>query len=316
MATSSAKSKSKQYKKQKSRTATTNDSAKSASSQPQQTEPKPIASSLSIARRAANAIWTYRMFFLRLSAVYWVVDYLFIQTLSQLKVGDISGSATDVATRTLNSFSTLITSAASSSSGPSQVYHLFFILLFSLATIWALQRIVWPTPAKTGELKAKLAFYEGPAQLVPFMLITVLMVIQLLPLALVLYVYGLMTSGLILAPGWQQHVALVLLVVVGAGTLSWLGRTVVALYDVANFGKLPLEAYATAKQLVAGRKASVARKLILLPLLIFAAAGIVTIPLILIWPALARIVFYILIPFGIIAFHTCFYILYRELNGD
>jgi hypothetical protein len=137
--------------------------------------------------------------------------------------------------------------------------------------------------------------------------------LQFIPLFIGLQMYALIVGSSLANSFFEQAVLSLLLIGLFVITLSWLARTIMALYIVTLPDMEPIQALKKAKLLVAGRRLSIIRKLLFLPLVFFVAAGIVIIPCILLWAPLAQWLFFVFSGIGFVAMHAYLYTLYREL---
>lgn len=280
----------------------------------------PLPAAWRIGWRAARMLWQYRAFFAVLVLVYLVLDLLLVRSIVAFDVADLRSGldaslkhGSGLALGGLSVFSSLFSAAASGASADATgAYHLFVVLLMSLTTIWALRQI-FSTDGEPAQLNVKRAFYKSTAPLVPFLLVLFLIGLQFIPLFIVLQIYALIINGGIANSVFEQLLLMGALVTVLAITIVWFTRTIMALYIVTLPDMQPMQAYKDAKVLVKGRRLSIIRKLLFLPLAMFVIAGVVIIPCILIWAPLAQWLFFALTGIGFVAVHAYLYTLYREL---
>lgn len=265
-------------------------------------------------------LWQYRLFFLLLVVVYLGLDLLLVRSVAAFDVATLKAGLSSslahgsgAAVGGLSVFSSLFSAAASGASADATgAYHFFLVLLMSLVVIWSLRQIFTAASLQTS-LSIRSAFYESTTQLVPFLLIVLLMGLQFLPLLIVLQLYNFIVGGGIANSAGQQIIFLVVLLATMAVTLVWMTRTVMTLYIVTLSGMRPMQAYRSAKDLVRGRRLSLMRKLLFLPLALFVLAAIIMVPCIIIWAPLAQWLFFVLTGFGFVLMHAYLYMVYREL---
>ncbi len=282
-------------------------------------ERPPLPAAWRIGQCALGILWRYRLFFLILTAIYLVLDLLLVRSVLAFDVASLRSGLSDslrhgggLALGGLSIFSSLFTAAASGASGDKTgAYHFFVVLLISLVIIWALRQI-FADEAGT-KLRIKRAFYQSTTPLIPFMLLVFLLGLQFVPLFITLQVYAIIVNGGIVSSAFEQVLLLGALLGMMLLTIVWLARTIIALYIVTLPGMEPLEAYRNAKVLVQGRRLSIIRKLLFLPLALFVMAGVIMVPAILIWAPLAQWLFFVLTGVGLVAVHAYLYSLYREL---
>lgn len=283
----------------------------------------PLSSSWATARRAIGSLWQQGEFFVGLAVVYLLLDLLFVQSLAQFDISKIkiALNMTDsmhpnILSQTFGVYSSLFTKAATGSNDAGGAYHFFIVTLISLVTIYALRHIYSTKAKRVKPLDLKLSIYQSTGQLVPFLLVMGIMAVQLLPLIAAVYLTMIMVSGSIIIGASQQAVAALIVVIISVLTAFWIARTIIALYIVTLPDMQPMEAFGKAKELVNGRRFSVGRKILALPVGLFVAAAIIVVPCLLLWGPLAQWVFFMLTGFGVIVVHAYLYTLYRELLGE
>jgi hypothetical protein len=79
---------------------------------------------------------------------------------------------------------------------------------------------------------------------------------------------------------------------------------------------MPMTAYKEAKRLVTGRRLSIIRKLLFLPIALYVVSGVIMIPVIMIWAPLAQWLFFAMSLVGLFIVHTYLFTLYRELLDE
>lgn len=280
----------------------------------------PLPAAWRIGWRALKMLWQYKRFFGVLILVYLLLDLLLVRSIVAFDVADLRSGldaslkhGAGLALGGLSVFSSLFSAAASGASADATgAYHFFVVLLMSLTTIWALRQI-FTDDNDVAQLSVKRAFYKGSAPLVPFLLVLFLIGLQVVPLFIVLQIYALIINGGIANSIIEQLLLMGALVAVMALTIVWFTRTIMALYIVTLPDMQPMQAYKDAKVLVKGRRLSIIRKLLFLPMAMFVVAGVIIIPCILIWAPLAQWLFFILTGIGFVAVHAYLYTLYREL---
>lgn len=171
------------------------------------------------------------------------------------------------------------------------------------------------------------ALYTSGAALVPFILLLMLLVVQLLPATVAGVVFGGMSGT-----GFTQTpLEIALFVLLGLMlivlSLYFIVSTIIALQVVALPGMYPWRALRNARKLVAGRRFSVLRKLAMILVVIFVVWALVFTPVLLldnaICPAqsgacwstftLVPLVYYSLVGLTLVFASTYLYVLYRAL---
>lgn len=272
---------------------------------------------LVLSRQALVLLWHYRWVFLGITVVYAVLNVLLVRGL---------GGATDVSSvRSLvegqyhGGLAKLISGLAvfgvllsqpggSDASDSAGIFQTILILIISLALVWALRQ------AMAGHtFRVRDAFYLGMYPLIPVVLIVLLLSLELVPLVIGVYTFGIVaTSGI--ASVWWQYV----LWGAGCGALVALSfyfvcSSLFAAYIAAVPEMTPMRALRSARSLVRYRRLAILRKLLFLPLALLIVAGVLIIPIALLYTPAAPWVAYVLSMVVIAVVHAYLYTLYREL---
>lgn len=284
---------------------------------PEPTQRGKLPSAWVISKKTARLLWSYRRLFLGISAIYLVLNILLVRgfsgatDLSPLK-DLISGNYPTGVGQVKSSFSLfaiLVTATGNTSSDVAGAYQTMLLIIASLAIIWSLRQ------AMAGETKIRIrdSFYKGMYPLVPVLLVFLVMVVQLLPLIICGYIYGLvMGSGI--AVYLIEKALWTLLLVVGLSiSLYFVSSSIFALYIATLVDMTPLKALRTARGLVKHRRLPVLRKLVFLPVALFVVAAAIMIPIILLLTPMAPWMFFLLSMIGLVVVHGYMYSLYREL---
>ena len=163
----------------------------------------------------------------------------------------------------------------SSTSSQSQTYMILAGLLLWLTTVWLLRAILAGAKPKMRD-----GLYNAGAPILPTILIGFVAVLQLLPVALVLYGYtaaigsGLLDGGVEAMMFWSVAGILTML------SAYWMTSTFIALVVVTLPGMYPLQALRTAGDLVIGRRLRVLWRILwmlLITVIAWVAIGIPTV---------------------------------------
>ncbi|MCA9344688.1 hypothetical protein KC946_02530 [Candidatus Saccharibacteria bacterium] len=227
-------------------------------------------------------------------------------TLSEVFDGNF-GNLTVAATL----FGALITSAGSSVSATGGVYQTLLLLIFSLATIWSLRRIF----AKE-QVSVKDSLYKGMYPLVPFLLVLLVIGIQLIPIALGSWVYGVVTTNNIAITLIEKIIWGMLFGLLATFSFYMVSSSIFALFIVTLPDMTPMKALRSARQLVLHRRLLVIRKLLFLPIGLVLVAALIMLPILLWLTIIADWVFFVLTLLGTIFTLIYCYVLYRELLNE
>jgi hypothetical protein len=189
-------------------------------------------------------------------------------------------------------------------------YQIFLTIITSLAVIWALREVY-----AGNKVRIRDAFYRSMHPLVPYFIVLAIVTVQLVPVVIGAFLYGLVNSASLTLTGvevlfWAIIFGLSVLI-----SLYMLSSSLMALYVVCLAETTPLTALRSARELVRNRRWEVMRKVIFLPIAMFLSAAIIVVPLIFIAPVVAGIVFFLLSMMVPAVAHSYLYRVYRELLG-
>lgn len=228
--------------------------------------------------------------------------------LNEIRAQLLSGDSIGHLGAGITMFETLLASGTGTASGPSGAYQMLLLIVMSLAMVWALRQL-----SAGSKIRVRDALYNSSYPLVQLLLVFLMVCIHLLPATLGSYLlYVLIGLGVII-DGWQQAIVYAISFLLYAWTFYLLIASVIALYIVTLPGMTPLKALRSAKEIVRYRRAVVLRKLLFLPLALLVLGAVVVIPVTLVLPVVATILFFILSMASLPVVHAYLYMLYREL---
>jgi hypothetical protein len=277
---------------------------------------KKLPTAFVIIEKAALTLWENRILFLGVAIVYGLLNLILVQGLassseiSTLK-SEIQKGGTKALTSSIGVFTVLVGSSGNDSSSTAGAYQVPLTIVASLAIIWTLRQV------KSGhKIRIRDAYYKGMYPLIPFILVLLVLVVQLIPLIIGAGIYSaVVTNGI--AIGFIEHLAsFMIFLVLGFWSLYMLCGSIFAIYIVTLPDMTPMKALRSAKQLVKFRRLSVFRKLIFLPLVLLVVAAIIMLPIILLTTFLAQWVFFILTMLALLVAHSYIYTVYRELISE
>lgn len=206
---------------------------------------------------------------------------------------------------------TLIGVLLTSTSATSEVaglYGTLLLLIGSLATIWALRQ----THAHS-KPKIKQAYYSGMYPVIPFLLVLLVILLQLLPLLIGNFLYNIVTTHGIAVTGLEQTIWILLFIGLGLLSLYMITSSLFALYIVTLPDVTPVQALRSARQLVLHRRMTVIRKLLFLPFVLVVIGIVIMLPIVIYLTAIAEVVFFVLSLVALLISHAYLYELYRKL---
>jgi hypothetical protein len=149
--------------------------------------------------------------------------------------------------------------------------------------------------------------------LIPFLLVGLVVVVQLLPLTVGTAVLALVLSSAFTNAAAVNFVFAAVFILLAAWTLYMLSTSIFALYIVTLPDMEPRNALRSARNLSRFRRWTIVRRLVFLPIFEVLLIGLVVVPLIIFASFLVAPVFFILVMLAILYTHTYLYNLYRKM---
>ncbi len=202
----------------------------------------------------------------------------------------------------------LLGSAGNSGNATAGAYQLLLTLFTTIALIWTLRQVY-----AGNKVRIRDGFYQGMYPFVTFILVLLVVGLQLLPGALGILTYSIVSGNGVIAGGVEQMIWTLALAVLILVSLYMVSSSVFALYIVCLPDMTPMRALRSARQLVAARRWVVMRKVLFLPVALALVAALITIPLIIYATAAASWVIFIVTMLLLPVLHSYMYRLYRAL---
>jgi len=267
----------------------------------------------------ARTLWQHRRLFIGLTLTYGLLNLVLVQGLaSSTNVSSLKNELNQVFTGHLGSlasslsvFVVLVGSAGNGSSQTAGAYQLFLALITSLAVIWALRQVLAGSRPRIRD-----AYYRGMYPLIPFILVLIVIGLELIPLLVGSLLYGTVSTNGIAVHFIEKLLWALLYAALALVSLYLISSSLFALYIVTLSDMTPLKALRSARELVRGRRWTVLRKILWLPLLLLIMAGLIMVPIIIWLTPLAQWVFFLLTMFALVAVHAYMYTVYRELLNE
>lgn len=289
--------------------------------------PRTLPSSWKIAERSLRLLHSQWRLFVALLTLYGILNVLTVHTLSNLGAQALKNNAGAAAFKSafgalgggINVFQSMIFTATSNPSDSSGAYQFMLLLIMSLATIWLLRKskaVLGKPDEELGRSAFRYSLYRGMYPFVPFFLLLLLIIIELIPFLVAASLYSTVLGNSIANGLLPQLIFLCLALIGGCISAYWLSVSVPALYIVTLPDMEPFEALDNAKQLVKGRRFAVARKILFLPFALFVMMAVVTVPLIIVWAWLAQVVFFVMVLACLPLVNAYLYVLYLELINE
>jgi len=272
-----------------------------------------IPSSFKLFKQSIKVLTGHWKLFLGIAAVMALLNFIMAQGFFSV---DLS-STKDSLSATMSGFwgklgggvsllSYLAGNTGGTGSDATSAYRIILTVIGSLATIWALRLVISEPGVKA---RIRDSFYEGMYPLIPFVLVFLVILVQIIPIAIVTYFYS--VAGAV--SGVEVALWFVVFAFVGIFSLYMVCSSVFALYIACLPGMSPMAALKSARALVRYRRLIVIRRLLFLPLVLAIILGIILIPILLTVTALAVWIFFILVMIGLPVIHSYMYALYRSL---
>lgn len=184
--------------------------------------------------------------------VYVILHRIFAEGVARLNLEEIKGLTEGSAADTVSDLATLTGTAANwtgGDTGEQSAYSTFLTLIFGLAIVWSLRQIM-----AGNKIRIRDALYNCAAPIISTVVLLFFVLLQLFPMALGIFLYTVARSLGIISGGIEDM--LFFLVAAAATLLScyWLSASLIGLMAVTAPGMYPMEAWRTARQLVAYRR--------------------------------------------------------------
>lgn len=182
------------------------------------------------------------------------------------------------------------------------------IFLMSMIYIWAIRQTI-----NGHKVKFRDVLYQSFAPLFSSIIILTILTLQLLPFALVSFVYSVARTGGIFVSGFEDMSFFIITCLVGILSFYFAISTIIAFYISTLPGMYPIQAIVSAKKLVQFQKMRVFKRVISLPILILISYLFVLVILIRFFQGVTLIFNEAFIFLIIPVIHVYYYKLYRAL---
>ena len=281
---------------------------------------KPLPSSWQLFRRTANLLWLHRKKVMLFLLVFALLLVVFVRGLSggvnltdlKEQVKESTGAEGDALVVSTVLFTNLIASTSTTTSDVAAMYQAIIILICSLAFIWILRQI---SASRVESFRIRDAFYRGPQQIVPFLLVLGVIALEFIPMSIGSFL--LTTASGTGIEGGELFTVMIIAVLLAVLSIYLISGSIMAIYIVTLPGTNPMKALRTSSALTQLHRWSIVRKMIMFGLLVLAIFALFFIPLLVLIPDgyefIAEGLYFIgtmlLFCFG----HTYLYSLYRSL---
>ena len=281
-------------------------------------------------KQVFQVIWKNKKIFASLVLVYAILSAVLVGIASQNTYSQLQQAVSDVNDNTtinlgelgqagLLMFSAVSGNLSTDVSEAQQVYSFFLVIMTWLTTVWLLRAIL------TGnQPRLRDALYNAGAPIIATVIVTLIILIQCLPLALAVLIYSVIASvsGLL---SMVFGIAALLLIVL---SLYWVTSSFMALVIVTLPGMYPWQAIRSSGDLVVGRRIRILMRLVWLAFTVLIFWVITIIPAILFDSWLVKVVpstsIVPVVPVVLLVVTSCVsvwvstyvYLLYRKVVDD
>lgn len=232
-------------------------------------EPRYIPTSSQLLKYTLQFLWRHKKVFFYIILIHGLIYVTIIRSPVSASIGSIRDSIDNVlgdgsektTSGVLATLGTVLTVSATNQTKSTMVA--ISVLLMSLVYIWAIREL----HAKK-EIKARDAYYNSMAPLIPVALILVVISLQFIPFAIATFIYGTARTTGLFANGFEDLTFFVIALLTGVLSFYWVTSTVIALYIATLQGMYPWRALRTAKKLVQFQRFAVFKRLFALPILL------------------------------------------------
>lgn len=280
-----------------------------------------------------TTLWSYRRIFLPLMAVYALLFTALVgltsqDTYSQV-VSSIEESGTDVFSESGSTLElaglTLLSIASGNANGTitesQQIFGVLLGLLAWLTTVWLLRNLL-----AGNKVKMRDGLYNAGSPILATAIVTLIIVIQLLPVAIAAIGYAAaVNSGLIVNGGVEAMLFWIAAGLLGLLSLYWIGGSLFALVIVTLPGMYPLKAINASRELLLSRRLKLLIRMLWMALFIATIWVVVLIPVIMLdswlksvapavqWLPLVPVVILVISTYSVFWASTYIYLLYRKV---
>jgi hypothetical protein len=284
----------------------------------------------------AKTLWSNRNIFGLLGVVYATLTILLVGMASQDSYLSISNTLNSTNNGVLDNFwgqvgkagLLFVTSVSGDLSGSltetQQIYTALIALMTWLSSVWLLRNIL-----AGHKVKLRDGLYGSGSPILPTFMISLLLLVQLLPVVIALIGYSAAVStGLLAGGGIESMLFWIAAGLLGVMSIYFMTSTIFALIIVTIPGMYPFQAIKTAGDLVIGRRLRILMRLIWMTILASVAWIVVMIPMILLdmwvkslwvaisWLPVIPVILLTLSSLTIIWVSAYVYLLYRRIIAD
>jgi hypothetical protein len=263
-------------------------------------------------------LWKYRVRMVTFLFIYTVTYLVLVKGLSgftadssalrdsidRLIHGDIAAIPTS-----LGLYGALIGSVSASTTDISNYYQVSILMVFSLAFIWLVRKL----HGRRANVSVKDAFYVGMRPLIPFLLVTTLLIVELAPAGLGGLLLGTAQSAVVQGGSGEILAFSVIFVLCFVLTCYLLAGSVFAIYIVTLPSATPMLAVRSSMRLLRVHRWVVVRKMAGFYVLLFLLGFVLMLPFVYWLPRFVETAFFVMSCASFAVMHTFMYKLYRAM---
>lgn len=270
-----------------------------------------MLSGISIMKRSLGLMWQHKVSFGGVLLVYAILQIVLVRGVLTTNFSELKTIFEDSFGGVGGSFATLsymVSNVGQVSSAESGVYQSILFLIGSLAIIWTVRQLM-----ADKKIRIRDAYYKGMYPLVPYILVTLVIALQLLPAIIGAWLFGTVVANGIAVSMLEQGLWLGLFFVLALVSIYMVCSSLFALFIVTLPDMTPMRALRSARGMVKYRRISIVGRIVVLVLFIAVAYMTVMVPIIMFVAKLAPIVFYLTTVLVTGLSITYMYTIYREL---
>lgn len=267
-------------------------------------------------RRSMAHMWQNKGLFAGILAVFAVLYVVLVKgfaTEFQLEETsnaiDEAALGLDAPTKAFTLLGALFGTGSTTSGEAASVYQLLLFIIISLVVVWTLRQ----TLDGSSKLRIRDAYYKSMSPFVTYSIVLFVIFLHSIPALLGISIYSFVMSGELAINVFERVIWLLVMVAGLLGSTYLISSSLFASYIVTLPNMTPLQSLRSARKLVRYRRAAVIRRVLFLPVFVILCFLVIFLPLVLLVPVLAEVLFAVLGFALIVLGHSYFYLLYREL---
>ncbi len=242
-----------------------------------------LPSGFKLFRLSVGHLWRHKRLFGGLFAIYLVLSLIFVKSSSET----LTDSEAEVI----------------------RLYQLVLFVLVSLAVIWSLRQ----TSVKNAKISLRDSLYKSMYPLIPFQLVSVVIALQLIPIAIASYFYQIVFVSELAATQIEQVLWAALIGCLFLLSFYMLASSIFGLFIVTLPDTYPMQALRSARELVRLRRWLIVRKLLFLGIALGVLAVLAMLPALFWAPDFVSWIAFVLGLLAVFVVHSYIYQLYKEL---